>query len=103
MKTERAFGDTIRALRKQRNKPLRVVAAAVEIDSTLLSKIERGERFPTESQITRFAEYFGIPQEELVAKAIADRIISEYGHQSAMLQAITIVKERMAPYLGERE
>jgi transcriptional regulator with XRE-family HTH domain len=105
MKTEnpRTFGETTRTLRKQRGEPLRVVAAAVEIDSTLLSKIERGERFPTEAQIAKFAGYFGVPQEELAAKAIADRIISEYGHQSATLQAIKIVKERMAPYLGERE
>jgi transcriptional regulator with XRE-family HTH domain len=103
MKTEKAFGKTIRTLRKQRGEPLRIVAAAIEIDSTLLSKIERGERFPTEAQIAKFAEYFGIPQEELTAKAIADRIISEYGHQPATLQAIEIVKERMSPYLGEHE
>jgi transcriptional regulator with XRE-family HTH domain len=100
---EKEFGETIRALRKKRGEPLRVVAAAVEIDSTLLSKIERGERFPTEAQIAKFTEYFGIPQEELAAKAIADRIISEYGHQSAMLQAIKMVKERMAIYSGEHE
>jgi transcriptional regulator with XRE-family HTH domain len=105
MKTEnpRTFGETTRTLRKQRGEPLRVVAAAVEIDSTLLSKIERGERFPTEAQVAKFSEYFGVPQEELAAKAIADRIISEYGYQSATLQAIQIIKERMAPYLGERE
>jgi len=105
MKTEnpRTFGETTRTLRKQRGEPLRVVAAAVEIDSTLLSKIERGERFPTEAQIAKFAEYFGVPQEELAAKAIADRIISEYGNRSATLQAIKIVKERMATYSGEHE
>jgi len=103
METEKAFGETIRALRKQRGEPLRIVAAAVEIDSTLLSKIERSERFPTEEQIAKFAKYFDIPQEELAAKAIADRIVSEYGHQSATLQAIKLVKEHMAPYSGEHE
>ena len=105
MRTEKTqtFGETTRTLRKQRGEPLRVVAAAVEIDSTLLSKIERGERFPTEAQIAKFAEYFSIPQEELAAKVIADRIISAYGYQSATLQAIRIIKERMSPYSGEHE
>ena len=105
MRTEKTktFGETTRTLRKQRGEPLRVVAAAVEIDSTLLSKIERGERFPTEAQIAKFAEYFGIPQEELAAKAIADRIISAYGYQSTTLQAIRIIRERMSPYSGEHE
>jgi transcriptional regulator with XRE-family HTH domain len=85
MAAKRAFGETIRALRKQRSEPLRVVAAAVEIDSTLLSKIERGERFPTQAQIRKFAEYFELPLEELTAQVIADRIVFEYGHQEATL------------------
>jgi transcriptional regulator with XRE-family HTH domain len=97
----KTFGETTRTLRKQRGEPLRVVAAAVEIDSTLLSKIERGQRFPTEAQIAKFAEYFGIPQEELAAKAIADRIISAYGHQPATLHAMRIIRERMASYPEE--
>ncbi|MBI1877589.1 MAG: helix-turn-helix transcriptional regulator [Chloroflexi bacterium] len=84
---EQTFGDTIRAWR-----------AAVEIDSTLLSKIERGERLPTETQLARFADYFGVSLDELAAQVIADRIVSEYGHQGATLQALQIVKERIAPY-----
>lgn len=103
METNKAFGKTIRELRKQRAEPLRVVAAAIEIDSTLLSKIERGQRFPTEKQIVRLAAYFGLPVDELAAQAIADRIISEYGYQPATLQAARIVRERVSPYLGESE
>ncbi len=103
MKTQSTFGETVRALRKQKSEPLRVVAAAVEIDSTLLSKIERGERLPTEAQITRLAEYFGLPLDELAAKAIADKIVLEYGYQSATLQAVKIVKERMSSYSKEHQ
>jgi HTH-type transcriptional regulator, competence development regulator len=101
MKPEPTFGETIRALRNERGEPLRVVAAAVEIDSTLLSKIERGDRLPTPAQIGKFAKYFGVPLDELTAKAIADKIVGEYGHHSATLQAIKIVKERVSPYLKE--
>lgn len=102
MKTDHIFGKTIRILRKQREEPLRVVAAAIEIDSTLLSKIERGERFPTDAQITRFAKYFDIPLDKLMAQVIADRIVSDYGYQPTTLQAVNIVRERVAPYLEER-
>jgi len=101
METNHTFGETIRALRKQRAEPLRVVAAAIEIDSTLLSKIERGERFPTDAQTAKFARYFDIPQDELVAQVIADRIVSAYGYQPTTLQAARIVRERVAPYLEE--
>ena len=99
MQEQRTFGETLRALRTQRGEPLRVVAAAVEIDSTLLSKIERGNRLPTEAQVARFAQYFGIPQNKLTAQAIADKIVWEYGQQDTTLQAVMLVKERMEPYL----
>jgi transcriptional regulator with XRE-family HTH domain len=102
---EQTFGDTIRVWRKQRGEPLRVVAAAVEIDSTLLSKIERGERLPTEAQLIKFAEYFDVALNELATRVIADRIVTEYGHQgSATLQALELVRERIAPYqVGDSE
>ena len=80
---------------------MRVVAAAVEIDSTLLSKIERCERLPTEAQLAKFANYFNVPLDELAAQVIADRIVSEYGHRGATLQALQIVKERIASYRTE--
>jgi transcriptional regulator with XRE-family HTH domain len=96
---EQTFGDTIRAWRKQRGEPLRVVAAAIEIDSTLLSKIERGERLPTQAQLARFADYFGVALDELAAQVIADKIILEYGeHRGATLAALKIVRERIVPY-----
>uniref|UniRef100_A0A831UB08 XRE family transcriptional regulator n=1 Tax=Geobacter metallireducens TaxID=28232 RepID=A0A831UB08_GEOME len=92
------FAETIRTLRQQQNVPLRVVAAAVEIDSTLLSRLELGERFPTDEQIKRFADYFQLSLEELTAQVIADRIIAAYGAEEATARAADLVKERLAGY-----
>lgn len=97
-----SFGEMIRSLRKQRGTTLRVIAAATDIDSTLLSKIERGGRFPTDQQIVRLARYFNIPSEELRARAIADKIISEYGNNAAALQAIELVREHINNFYGMR-
>ncbi len=98
-----SFGELIRALRLKKNVPLRVVAAAVEIDSTLLSRFERGDRFPTDEQIKRFAECFQKPVEEFSAQVIADRILSSYGHDAVMLKAAEIVKERIAEYAAHKD
>jgi len=92
------FGEIIRTLRQEKNVPLRVVAAAIEIDSTLLSRFELGERFPTQEQIKRFAEYFQQPVEEFSAQVIADRILSSYGHDALMFKVADIVKERVTEY-----
>jgi transcriptional regulator with XRE-family HTH domain len=43
MKPQQSLGKKLRDLRQERDEPLRVVAAAIEVDSSLLSKIEHGE------------------------------------------------------------
>jgi transcriptional regulator with XRE-family HTH domain len=100
-----SFGETIRTLRLQKSAPLRVVAAAVEIDSTLLSRFELGDRFPTSDQLARFADYFQLPLDELTALVIADRILAAYGKDSVTMKAVAIVQERIAEYdaMGGKE
>lgn len=98
MNSEKSFGELVRVLRNQRGEPLRVVAAAVKIDSTLLSKLERGARFPTEPQIARFAKYFDIAQAELTARVLADKIQTQAGNPEIALRAAKILRERSAAY-----
>jgi transcriptional regulator with XRE-family HTH domain len=93
-----SFGEFIRKMRQDREEPLRVVAAAVGIDSTLLSKLEHGDRFPTESQISKFAKIFKVPEGELKGRVIADKVASEYDDDEAALHAAHILQERAAPY-----
>jgi transcriptional regulator with XRE-family HTH domain len=97
------FAETIRTLRQQKNVPLRVVAAAVEIDSTLLSRLELGDRFPTEEQIKRFAEYFQIPEKELISQVIADRVIAAYGADEVLAMATDKIKERLGEYGSDKD
>jgi len=93
-----SFAEFIRKMRQHREEPLRVVAAAVGIDSTLLSKLEHGDRFPTEAQISKFAKFFKVPEGELKGRVIADKVTSEYGDEDAALHAAHILKERATPY-----
>jgi HTH-type transcriptional regulator, competence development regulator len=98
MPDKASFGELIRKLRQNREEPLRVVAAAVGIDSTLLSKLEHGDRFPTEAQIAKLAKYFKLPSRELKGRVIADKVTSEYEDDDAALHAAHILKERATPY-----
>lgn len=102
MKSKTSFGELIRNLREKRGAPLRVVAAAVDIDSTMLSKLERGERFPTDEQTRKFAKYFDLPPSELQAKAIADKFLSQYGHNPAAKEALMFIKERIVTYSSNK-
>ena len=98
MQDKSSFGEFIRKIRQDREEPLRVVAAAVDIDSTLLSKLEHGDRFPTEAQISKFAKVFKLPEQELKGRVIADKVTFEYDDAAATLHAAHILKERVTPY-----
>lgn len=98
MPDKSSFGEFIRKMRQDREEPLRIVAAAVSIDSTLLSRLENGDRFPTEVQISKFAKFFKVPEGELKGRVIADKVTSEYDDDDAALHAAHILKERATPY-----
>jgi hypothetical protein len=63
------------------------VAAVAEMDSTLLSKIELGQRLPTEPQTKALAEFFEIAFEEMEAKRLAERFWMTHGDNPAAARA----------------
>lgn len=60
------FGDYIRELREEQNLPLRKVAAFLDIDTSALSKIERGERQACRDNVIKIAEFFSLNKQELL-------------------------------------
>jgi len=103
METKQSLGKRLRELRQERCEPLRVVAAAIEVDSSLLSKIEHGDRLPTEQQLEKLAKHFNISLEELIAQAIAEKIVMSYASDMITLQALKIAEVRINAYLGNKE
>ena len=88
-----SFGDWIRSLRDEKRVPLRVVAAKIGIDSTLLSKFERGERLPTDVQGEALAGYYSVPKADLQSQLLAARILRDHGSDPSLQDAIVIVRE----------
>ena len=85
------LGKWLRELRHARGEPLRVVAASAGIDSTLLSKIELGQRLPTEQQAAAFAAYFGVSAEDMEAKRIAEKFWLENKDNPAAAKAARLI------------
>lgn len=68
------FGEKIKDLRLERNLPLRKVAAYLDIDTSILSKIERGEREANREMVTKAAEFFNISEEEFLTNFFSDQV-----------------------------
>lgn len=74
-----SFGEYIRELREAKGLPLRKVAAALDIDTSVLSKIERNERKPTSEMIPVLAETFDKSEKEIQITYIKFLILNDLG------------------------
>jgi transcriptional regulator with XRE-family HTH domain len=68
------------------------------MDSTLLSKIELGQRLPTETQLQALASFFKISFEELEVRRLAERFWKEYGSSPAAKEVVNLIQEQAAEY-----
>ena len=93
------LGQYLRELRKDKEQTLHQVSVGTDIDSPLLSKLERGERLPTDEQIKNLAKYYKVAETNLKVKATAERIIKEYGVNDTTYEAVNLVMEQITPYI----
>ena len=88
------FGKKIRALREERGMVQRQLASALEIDTPMYSKIERGERKAKRSQLPIMAQLFGVKEKELLVVWLADKILDVVENEDeAKNDALTYAQE----------
>jgi HTH-type transcriptional regulator, competence development regulator len=87
------FGQKIRNLRHSNALLLRHVAAAIDIDQALLSKIERGERVATKNQVISLAKYYMIDERELLTIWLGEKIAYEIKDEDVADDALKIAEE----------
>ena len=75
----KTFGEYMRKSREDKGLPLRKVAAALDIDTSILSKIERNERRAITEMIPVLAETLEKPKKEIEIQFIKSAIITDLG------------------------
>ena len=73
------FGEYLRNRREQLGLPLRKVAAELDIDTSILSKIERNERVATKEMLPTLAKTLEVQDKEIQIEFIQSTILSELG------------------------
>lgn len=95
------LGKHLRVLRKEKGETLHQVSKGTDIDSPMLSKIERGDRMPTLEQLKRLCLYFKVEEADLKVMHTAEKIIKEYGINETTYEAVRMVEEQLTPYLNK--
>jgi predicted nucleotidyltransferase len=94
------LGKTIRKLRESRKLPLRTVAAYLDMDQAILSKIERGKRPANREQIIKLAEFFKVNENELLVSWLSDKVVKlaqyEIADERVALKALQLAEHKVS-------
>ncbi|SMO92590.1 Helix-turn-helix domain-containing protein [Saccharicrinis carchari] len=71
-----SLGERIRNLRESKDLLLGQVTAYLEIDTALLSKMERGARRLTREQVVALSKHFGVDEKDLLTLWLSDKILN---------------------------
>ena len=91
----KTIGEIIREKREEKKLLLRQLAALLEIDSAILSKIERGERKATKEQIIKISDILGINKNELIIQYLSEKIAYEIAGEETALQILKVAEAKV--------
>ena len=90
------LGNKIKELREEHDVLQRQLAALLEIDTPMFSKIERGDRYAKRTQVIQLAEYFKIDKNELLTLWLADKILDVVENENELkLAAMAMAQSEM--------
>jgi predicted nucleotidyltransferase/plasmid maintenance system antidote protein VapI len=89
------LGDIIRKLREEKELPLRTVAAFLDIDQAILSRIEREQRKATREQVVKLANYFKVNENDLLVAWLSDKIVYEVADEDMALKALHVAENKV--------
>ena len=90
-----SLGETIRKFREEKELPLRTVAAYLDIDQAILSKVERGQRNATREQVIKLAEFFKVKESDLLISWLSDKLVYEVANEQVALKALQVAEEKV--------
>ena len=89
------FGERIRELRTKQNMLLRQLASALDIDTSIISKIERGDRQLKKEQLPQITEILKGDIEELQTLWLADQLYNMVQGEPMADEALKSVTKKL--------
>ena len=89
------FGAYLKAQREGKGIPQRIVAHAIDVDTSTLSKMELGERQITITMIKPWAETLELDFKELQIKYISEKIMDDFKEQPFLQEALELLIEKI--------
>lgn len=72
---------------------MRKVAAFLDIDQAILSKMERGLRKISKEQVVKLASFYNYDEKKMLLIYLSDRVIYEIGEEKYAVEALKVAEE----------
>lgn len=89
------FGEFVRETREANGLLIRQLASTLEIDTAMLSKIERGARRPKKDLVVRIARALEIDESQLLTLWLASKICDLLGKEQHACEALRVASREM--------
>jgi len=89
------FGEYIRQLRTGAGLPIRKIAAQLDIDSSLLGRIERNERLANKEVIAGIAKIFNLDTQDLTRRFLSDQIAYKILDEDADIEVLKVAEQKV--------
>lgn len=97
------IGEKLRKLREENELPLRKVAALLDMDVAILSKMERGERKMTKEVVQKLARIYKYNEDELMVLFLSDKIVHELRDEALSMDALKVAEEKIKYQKNKRK
>jgi transcriptional regulator with XRE-family HTH domain len=89
------FGEYIRQLRINTGLPIRKIADQLDIDSSLLGRIERNKRQPNKEIIAGIANIFNQDTGDLMQRFLSDQIAYKILDENANVEVLKVAEQKV--------
>jgi predicted nucleotidyltransferase len=89
------FGEVIRKLRLKKKLPLRKVAAFLDIDQAILSKMERGHRKASREIVVKMATFFDTDKDGLLLAWLSDNLVYQVKDEEMAIKALQVAENKV--------
>jgi transcriptional regulator with XRE-family HTH domain len=96
------FGSLIRSKREENEMLLRHLAAKLDIDTAMLSKIERGERTAKRDHVDGLVNILSLNKTDAISLWLADQVYAVVADEEEALQALIVAEEEVKYHKKEK-
>ena len=90
-----SIGNIIRTKREEKGMLLRQLAAMIDVDTAIISKIERGERKARREQLIKIASALELNEKELLIEYLSENIAYEILQEDSVADVLKVAEKKV--------